>query len=196
MDRNGESYWSTAQDILDRLFENRMGSSETYGLAGGVAKRRATSALREEDLPGARAHLRRSIDYYEQGMDAEPSDFYVGINLVSLSRLYIQHISYKDEYRRHLDRRTPVVEFYVDRARGRGTDDFWAEVSKAELTLTRFLNEAKSLSSEDVVDAYFEALAVPHPVDWETSVRDQLELFRLAGDPIELVNPVLDRLQT
>lgn len=192
---NPDPYWSRAQAILEGLFETQKGNSESYGLAGGVAKRRATRALRRENAPKARAQLRRSISYYQEGMEAEPSDFYVGVNLVSLSRVYVQHMRAEDEYRRYLERCLPVVEYYVDRARRRG-EDFWAEVTNAELILTRHQLPTEKVSAEDVADAYLEALAVPHPVDWNTSVRDQLELFRLAGDPIELLGPILDRLRT
>lgn len=193
---NPDPFWLGAQDILEGLFETRKGNSETYGLAGGVAKRRATRALRDEDAPKARIQLRQSISYYQEGMESEPSDFYVGVNLVSLSRVYVQHMRAEDEYRRYLERCMPVVEYYVDRARGRGAEDFWAEVTKAELLLTHHLLQTREVSAEDVVDAYLEALAVPHPDDWETSVRDQLELFRLAGDPGDVWEPVLRRLGT
>lgn len=193
---NPDPYWSSAQNVLESLFDTQKGNSETYGLAGGVAKRRATRALRGEDTPKARAQLRRSISYYHEGMEDEPSDFYVGVNLVSLSRLYVQHMRAEDEYRRYLERCMPVVEYYVDRARSRGAEDFWAEVTRAELLLTRHLLPTGEVSAEDVVDAYLEALAVPHPVDWNTSVRDQMELFHLAGDPIEILGPILDRLRT
>lgn len=193
---NPDLYWSSAQDILESLFKIQMGDSETYGLAGGVAKRRATRALRGEDVPKARAQLGRSISYYQEGMEAEPSDFYVGVNLVSLSRVYVQHMGAETEYRRYLERCMPVVEYYVDRARGRGAEDFWAEVTKAELLLTHHLLRTREVSVEDVIDAYLEALAFPHPGDWETSVRDQLELFRLAGDPRDVLERVLSRLGT
>jgi hypothetical protein len=193
-DEDPDRYWSRAQQVLDQLFEHRRGNSETYGLAGGIAKRRAMRALRMGEDHQGYAQLRRSIDFYQRGMEHDPSDFYVGINLVSLSRLYVQHVREQGDYRNYLKRCMPVVEYYVERVRGRDGEDFWTEVTKAELMLTHHCLGARDVSREEVVAAYFQALAVPHPDDWETSVLDQLQLFRLAGDPVELLAPLLDRL--
>jgi len=84
----------------------------------------------------------------------------------------------------------PVVMYFARNAVKRHADDFWAVASVAELVLTAHLLGG-SETEEEAIQAYARAATMRTKPDQLMSVVNQLELYRRAGDPAELI----DRIQ-
>ena len=187
--------WDAAERVLGELLAEEQPSAETYGIAAGLAKRRFGRFLNTGQRPLAGAQLSRMIGLYRKGFEAEPWDYYVGINLVAGLRLRGQRFADPDAARDLAEAREtiPVVRMMLRRLppQGRG---FWAEITEAELVLHAYeLDDPAGEASPTVAaQAYAEALAGAHPPDYEKSARDQLEIFRVAGDPPHVIDAILE----
>jgi hypothetical protein len=187
--------WDAAESVLGELLAGGQPSAETYGIAAGLAKRRFGRFLNTGQRPLALAQLSRMIGLYRKGFEAEPWDYYVGINVVAGLRLRGQRFAGPDAARDLAEARetVPVVRMMLRRLppRGRG---FWAEITEAELMLHAYeLDNPNGEAPPAVVaQAYAEALADAHPPDYEKSARDQLEIFRMAGDPPHVIDEILE----
>jgi hypothetical protein len=109
-------------------------TSETWGILGRIEKGRYDQAVAAGDTTGAQAALQAAIDAYEQGLLADPRDYYPGVNAVTLR---IVRGSRDDEAR--LTRILPVVRFAVERAQQpddpakRDAERYWQEATRLEL---------------------------------------------------------------
>jgi hypothetical protein len=187
--------WDEAERVLGELLAGDQPSAETYGIAAGLAKRRFGRFLNTGQRPLARAQLSRMIDLYRKGFEAEPWDYYVGINVVAGLRLRGQRFAGPDAARdlAEASDTAPVVRMMLRRLppQGRG---FWAEITEAELVLHEY--ELDDPAGEGppaaAAQAYADALAGAHPLDHEKSAGDQLEIFRMAGDPPHVIDAILE----
>ena len=84
--------WRRAQALLTVALEAGGDDPETCGIAAGLAKQRGLRALDAGVRPLARAHLQLAADLYERGMDADPSNFYAGLNAITTLRLLGQRL--------------------------------------------------------------------------------------------------------
>ena len=132
-----DQHLEVAERILRAVFSRHGPDGETYGLLGSAYKRRVERALSigEAADPG---HLERAIDAYVQGLKADPSDYYPGINAVALLRLRAQHGGGSPEDAERVRALIPVVRFAVERIAGH-RDDQWAVLTLAELALHSYL---------------------------------------------------------
>jgi tetratricopeptide (TPR) repeat protein len=191
--------WDTAQRLLDQLLGESQPSGETYGIAAGLAKRRLGRFLSTGQRQLALAQLSRMIDLYRKGFEAEPWDYYVGINVVAGLRLRGQRFGGPDAARDLTEAREtiPMVRMMLRRLppQGRG---FWAEITAAELVLHAYEldDPAGAGPSAAAAQAYADALASTHPPDYEKSARDQLDIFRAAGDPAHVIDAILEMFAT
>jgi tetratricopeptide repeat protein len=187
--------WIAAERVLGELLAADDVSAETYGIAAGLAKRRFGRFLKTGQRELARAQLSRMIGLYRKGFEAEPWDYYVGLNVVAGLRLRGQRFADSDAETDLAEARetVPVVRMMLRRlpARGRG---FWAEITEAELVLHRYEldDPAGERPSAAAGRAYADALAGAHPPDHEKSARDQLAIFRMAGDPPHVIDAILE----
>lgn len=174
-----------AEGLLTRLDARHPPSGETLGLLGSAAKR----MFRRSSDAVAAAHLDRAIDAYLRGFQADPQDYYPGVNAVALLRARAARTgSAADaEQARAL---LPVVQFMVDRP---GLDyTVWRQATAAELLLHQHrIYGAPPLA--DAVAAYAAAAATGTPFQ-VSSIRDQLVLLRDLGDPPEVVGAILEAL--
>ena len=80
---NRDGLGEQAEKILEELRDSRGPSAETCGILGRVYKDR-WDAARRSGAAGARELLDQAIEAYREGHEAEPSNPYPGINMLTL----------------------------------------------------------------------------------------------------------------
>jgi len=154
-----------AERELERLLEEQGPSSETQGILGRVHKDRWEEAARKGD-PSARGHLRKAIDAYLRGFEADWRDAFPGINAVTL-------MSLSDPPDPRREKLIPVVTYAVERRIEAGKPDYWDYATRLELAVLAGEEEAAK-------EALGDALAqVPKKWQAETTARN-LRLIREA----------------
>lgn len=127
--------------VLEQIVRERGPSSETCGLIGRVYKD-LWDATRRTSKPQADGYLRKAIEAYLRGFEADFRDAYPGINAVTLLDIAGNH-----EKQREL---LPVVEFAVKRRLARDEPDYWDRATLVELAV---LGNAEALVEERLGDA-------------------------------------------
>jgi hypothetical protein len=183
-----EPDWAEAQRLLDQILAQDK-DPETYGIAGGLAKQRAVRALVQGRRELGISHLKTAARLYIDGMEADPANYYVGLNAVTTLRLLVELLGAPAEPDAQVRELLPVALFSARTAAKRDPDDFWAVVSVAELVFTAHLLGGQE-TEEDVVQAYAQAAIVRTRHDQLTSVRNQLELYKAVGDPPQLLDRI------
>ena len=142
-----------ALEILDQIEKKQGPSSETCGLMGRVYKDRWTQAKKAGKTLAARSNLKKAIEAYQRGFEADWRDHYPGVNAVTLLdiRGEEENLAVKDEL-------LPVVRYSASR-RLQGEPDYWDYATLLEL---------------DVL-ADDEESAADHLADAVTSVRETWE---------------------
>ena len=171
---NRASRGDEAEAVLLAVLEKHGPSSETYGILGRVFKDRWESALKSGDA-AARGFLRKAIEAYLKGFEADWRDAYPGINAVTLMELSEP----PDDRRLSL---LPVVRYAVKRRLDAGTPDYWDHASWLELAVL-------ARDEETAESALGDALACVREV-WEPeSTARNLRLIREAGERREGAAP-------
>jgi hypothetical protein len=187
-----EELWAKAEKLLDALLAEGPPSAETCGIAAGLAKRRFVRFLEAGQRGRSNIQLAKMINLYRQGFEAEPWDYYVGVNLIASLRLRGQRFSVsRPEDVAEARSLLPVVRLMVRRLPP-PTQTFWSSVTQAELVLHEYLLDDPDgrAPADAVIIAYAEALARQHPPDYEKAAYDQLDIFRRSGDPPEFIAAV------
>jgi hypothetical protein len=175
-----------AEVLLAELIAERGASSETNGLLGRVYKDRWEEARKANELLKANGWLRKAIDTYLQGFEADWRDAYPGINAVTLMEL-----KNPPDPRRH--ELLPVVSYAVKRRLANGTPDYWEHATLLELAVLQKDEEAAMEAAGNALAAVRES--------WEpeTTARN-LALIRAAraarGDEVawaEVIEQDLDK---
>lgn len=104
-------------------------SSEALAILGGCFKRRWEKKAQTGDA-GASVALDAAIDAYERGFDADPRDFYPGVNFLTL----LAQRGQADDLKR-LQELAPVVEFAIARMGGVRSTDYWTVASALEIAV-------------------------------------------------------------
>ena len=123
---NREGRFEDAEKVLKGVIEQFGPSSETNGLLGRIYKDRWDIA-REAKRPEARALLRRAIDTYLDGFQADWRDAYPGVNAVTLMELQEK----RDERQAGL---LPVVRYSASRKAAKNPD-YWDHATLMELAV-------------------------------------------------------------
>jgi tetratricopeptide (TPR) repeat protein len=123
--RNGRGDREKARRLLHALLEEFGPSPETYGILGRSWKDAWQDAADEHVRAAA---LDQAIDAYGKGFEADPRDFYPGVNYATL----LLHRG-TDEDRRRLEEVLPVVRFAVARRGGLASPDYWDRATVLEL---------------------------------------------------------------
>lgn len=118
-----------ARVLLD-VIARRGPSSETNGLLGRVYKDRWEAAVTAGQGIAGRGWLKRAIDTYLRGFEADWRDAYPGVNAVTLMEL----AEPPDPRRTSL---IPVVEYAVQRRIASGQPDYWDHATLLELAVLR-----------------------------------------------------------
>lgn len=117
-----------AEAVLKEVIATRGPSSETNGLLGRVYKDRWDAEKKGGNSFAAKGWLKKAIDTYLQGFEADWRDAFPGINAVTLMELS----SPPDPRRIEL---LPVVTYAVKRRLARGTPDYWDHATLIELAV-------------------------------------------------------------
>jgi tetratricopeptide (TPR) repeat protein len=184
--RNGRGDRARAIELLEELLAAEGTNSETLGILGRCHKDRWREKQAGGD-PGAEDALDAAIAAYGDGFEADPRDYYPGVNLLTLlaCRRRTEDIERIEEV-------APVVAFAVARRGGLGARDYWALATIVEISALRgretegrrALSAAIELDAEGWMTATtadnLEALsaALPllgQPVDW---VADAIGILR------------------
>ena len=157
-----------AEEVLTSLIERRGPSSETLGILGRVYKDRWEAALDQGKTLLAKGLLKKAVEAYLRGFEADWRDAYPGINAVTL-----MEISEPPDPRR--ERLIPVVAYAVDRRIASGKPDYWDYATRLELAVL-------AKDEPGAVAALADALALVREA-WEpeTTIRN-LRLIRKARE--------------
>ncbi len=118
--RVGTSVRDRAANILQEVIDERGPSPETCGLYGRIYKDWYDEACSRGQQEIASVYLDQTIEWYRRGFEADPRDYYPGINLATL--LFVKGTP---EALEELRRVVPVVSFAAARRGGMGSDDYW-----------------------------------------------------------------------
>lgn len=169
LNRTGRS--DEAEKVLSDVIKEYGQSSETNGLLGRVYKDLWEAAKRDGRRMEARGLLRRAIETYRAGFEADWRDPYPGVNAVTLMELQDK----PDPAQKDL---LPVVRYAALQRVGRddgNAADYWDHATLLELAVL-------AREEEDAMDAASAALAVVRE-PWEpaTTARN-LRLIREARE--------------
>ncbi len=136
LNRNGD--WRKAIRVLEKVIADFGDSAETYGLLGRVYKNQYKAS--NEGDSARTGYLDKAIAAYTQGFEAEPMDYYPGVNAITL--LVLKN---DPESRTKIDRLLPLVTFAVLRQGGAESSDYWTLATVLELAL---VGNDKTLASK------------------------------------------------
>ena len=123
---NREGRFDDAEKVLKDVIAEFGASSETNGLLGRIYKDRWTKA-QEGNRPEARSLLRRAIDTYLQGFEADWRDAYPGVNALTL----MEQLDKPDPRKAKI---LPVVYYSVTR-KAASNADYWDYATLLELSV-------------------------------------------------------------
>jgi tetratricopeptide (TPR) repeat protein len=124
--RAGES--EQAEKILTELIARRGPSSETNGILGRVYKDRWEKSLQSGNVFAAKGFLKKAIEAYLKGFEADWRDAYPGINAVTLMELSDPPDPRREEI-------LPVVRYAVKRRVSGTGGDYWDHATLVELAV-------------------------------------------------------------
>jgi|CXWL01.1.fsa_nt_gi tetratricopeptide (TPR) repeat protein len=117
-----------AESVLLDLIARRGPSSETYSILGRTYKDRWETAAKASETLLARGLIKKAIEAYLKGFEADWRDAYPGINAVTLMEL-----SEPPDARR--EKILPVVVYAVERRIAAGKPDYWDYATRLELAV-------------------------------------------------------------
>jgi MAP3K TRAFs-binding domain len=160
-----------AEKVLLDLLKKRGPHPETYGILGRIYKDQWEEALKEsnDDYFGAASGLlKKAIEAYLHGFEADWRDAYPGINAVTLMEI-------KDPPDPRRSQLIPVVAYAVERKIASCNPDYWDYATRLELAvLEREENLAKSALSDALA-------SIREPFEPETTARN-LRIIRGARE--------------
>jgi hypothetical protein len=115
--------------VLEQLIKEHGLSAETGGILGRIYKDKYQEAKREGRID-AEFFLDQAIDAYRKGFEAEPADYYPGVNAINL---LLQKGD--PESLEQVDYLTPLVSFAVARRGGLNSTDYWDLATVLELAV-------------------------------------------------------------
>jgi len=199
--RNMDGDRDVALRDLELIISDYGDNPETCGLIGRIYKARYIEAaginLDEQDLSPAllklqredtlpRGYLGRAIDWYERGFNADPRDFYPGVNEATL-----RFVRGNIEDNEKLIDLLPALSFAVARMGGISSSDYWVVATVLELSVLR--------EHWETVERILEVMLTLNPFSWMLkTTRDNLNLIkevrRLRGENIFHIDPIMMRL--
>lgn len=133
LNRRGD--WRKAERVLMKVINDFGESAETYGLLGRIYKDRYKAS--DDNDTAKTGYLEKAIAAYTSGFEAEPMDYYPGVNAITL--LVLKNDA---ESREEIKRLLPLVMFAVVRQGGAESNDYWTLATLLELAI---LDEEKDL---------------------------------------------------
>ena len=167
---NRAEHGDEAEKVLLDLIAKRGPSSETYGILGRVYKDRWEIAAKASEAFLAKGLLKKAINAYLKGFEADWRDAYPGINAVTLMEL----ADPPDPLREQL---VPVVTYAVKRRIDSGKPDYWDYATLLELAVLAKDEEGAANALADVL------ASIREPWEPETTARN----LRLINDKREQI---------
>ncbi|MBB1486193.1 TRAFs-binding domain-containing protein [Oceanospirillum sediminis] len=141
LNRNQQS--AKAEKVLKALLDQHGPSSETLGILGRVYKDLWKNAIDARQTRQAKGYLKKSIDTYVAGFNADIRDAYPGINALTL-------MVQSDKPDPRAEELNTVVAFAVKQKMAKGKPDYWDYATLLELAVLarhkkqadEYLNEA------------------------------------------------------
>ena len=118
----------TAIRTLQKLIEEQGESAESYGILGRVYKDKYEAAKAEGSRRAA-GFLDLAIEAYTAGFEAEPADYYPGVNAITLLLVKGDEASVEQAHKLE-----PLVTFAAVRRGGAEADDYWTVATVLELS--------------------------------------------------------------
>jgi tetratricopeptide (TPR) repeat protein len=164
---NRAERFDDAERVLKEVIAEFGPSSETNGLLGRIYKDRWSKAKEAGQRPEARGLLRRAIDTYLEGFEADWRDAYPGINALTL-------MEQQDKPDPRKARILPVVTYSVSRKAVKSAD-YWDYATLLELAV---IGDDRDAADENLAEV---ASHARH--NWEVqSTRRNLGLIRAARE--------------
>lgn len=180
--QNRRGDWQAALATLEQVAAEQGPSSETCGLMGRVYKDRWDAERKAGNAHAARGWLRKAVDAYLRGFEADWRDAFPGINAVTL--LEIQ--GDPESLRREAEI-VPVVRYAVGRRMATGAPDYWDHATLLELAV---LARDQKAAESHLADA---VASVREPWEPETTARN-LDLIAAARRERSSLEPWLDEI--
>jgi hypothetical protein len=157
-----------AEKVSLDLLKKRGPHPETYGILGRIYKDRWEEALKAHDDFAASGLLKKAIEAYLHGFEADWRDAYPGVNAVTLMEI-------KDPPDPRRDELLCVVSYAVERKIASDKPDYWDYATRLELAvLKKEENVAKSALSDALA-------SIREPFEPETTARN-LRIIREARE--------------
>ena len=139
---NRLGYRDKAIKVLESIINEHGKSSETNGILGRVYKDKYTDALEEGNSIMANGYLKKAIDTYLDGFEADFRDAYPGINAITLMDIS------GDERK---DKLLPIVE-YALKQKMKQSCDYWDYATLLELSIISENEEEANKVLFNVID--------------------------------------------
>src|SRR5690606_1925386 len=139
-----------AKQILNDIIDKYGPDPETNGLLGAVYKGLMDDNAGDELL--AAAYRGKSIEAYLDGFDADPRDFYPGVNALTL--LFFENAD-DPRFKKYF----PLVTYSVERQLETNKNNYWVQATALELAALE-MNEARSKQ-------FLAAALTCNPAKWE-----------------------------
>ncbi|MFB9783524.1 tetratricopeptide repeat-containing protein [Rhodococcus baikonurensis] len=177
-----QELWRTARNLLLDAELAGYADSETYGIWGGLIKRQLQDEQSSDDPAVVNSLFQEMAEKYKAGFELDPN-FYTGVNLVMALRLGNRErdTSFRDE----LNEAITVTRFLNRLALANDPTDFWALVTRAELSLYEALEHNGEI--DIAAQQYAEAVRYgrPGPISIATF---QLEFLGSHGAPDDVIS--------
>ena len=157
-----------AERVLLDLIEKRGPHPETYGILGRIYKDQWDEAMKSGDDLASRGLIKKTIEAYLKGFEADWRDAYPGVNAVTLMQV-------KDPPDPRRNELLPVVTYAVERKIASGKPDYWDYATRLELAVP-------GKDEDAAISTLSDALAsIREPFEPETTARN-LRLIREARE--------------
>ena len=168
-----------AERVLQTLIDERGPSSETFGILGRVYKDRWEEAKKRGLTVQAEGLLRRVVDTYRRGFEADWRDAYPGVNALTFLRI----LDWKNEEYASL---RPVVSYALERKMASGVPDYWDHATCLELAV---LDGDQDTAMKALGDALG---ALREPWEAETTLKNVRMIREAFGEEGENVSWILE----
>jgi hypothetical protein len=157
-----------SEKVLLDLLKKRGPHPETYGILGRIYKDQWEEAVKAGDDFTAPGLLKKALEAYLHGFEADWRDAYPGINAVTLMEI-------KDPPDPRRNELLPVVAYAVERKIASGKPDYWDYATRLELAV---LKKDENLARPALSDAL---ASIREPFEPETTARN-LKIIREARE--------------
>lgn len=183
-----DDYLKRAEDLLRLALEMGYEDSESYGIWGGLLKRRIMSGTLTAIEEAATFEL--MTEYYGKGFVADPQA-YTGLNYAMALRLQMLKQGTSTSLLEKLKEALTVTRFLNNIDLQRDVNNPWSLITDAELQLHDALINGRDTAPASI--AYIKA-GQSASADVRKSATDQLRFLIRGGDDPSLLNPIIHAL--